>query len=277
MKIGISLPVHERLDIILNQIVNIKSFIDNPVICLHVSSSSSIDYEQLKLISQLTGAVLNNTRLQTKHGCGLMGVHCSNFRILKNYGIDYMLLMSSNELLIKRGLENYISNFDLGVQIAQRYTCPDWHIFKKDIGSIPNVRKFIQELEMEDYCGGQAEGQFFKRDLFEVLAERYERIFGLDLQEFDTEEVIPSTFFSSKKYLSLKYSQPITLQNYTIDIVIEKKLIERIKAGKGVILGNRLSGTLFSPHLGSGSISSIHSVKRVERNWNETRQFITSL
>lgn len=278
MKIGVSLPVHERADVLLNQIFNIYRYIEDPLICIHVSENSILNMDEIRSIAVLTGAVVNEERFATRHGKGLMGVHISNFKqMLELGGVDYLLLISSNEMLIKPNLEEYMSRYDLGIQITSPEECPAWHLFNRNIEKTDAVQKFMQKIGVAVIRGGQAEGQFFKSSLFNDLAEFYDQCFEKNFEGFETEEIIPATFFSQDRFRQYRYSRPITLQNYCININIDLELIEKIRSGLGYISGVPVLRTLTSPHIGVGSIESIFSVKRVDRNINEMRLAITNL
>lgn len=276
-KIGISLPIHEREDIFLNQLFNIKKFIPNSIVCTHLSANSSIDQNLIKTLSILTGNISNENRLSTMYGKGLMPVHISNFKLLKRHNIDYILLLSSNEMLIRPGLNFYISNFDIGLQICNRSNHPEWHLFNKKIERLSEIEKFLDRAGVTDIQGGQAEGQFFKTELFEKMMETYEQSFPENYFEFETEEIIASTYFSNLESNKYRIGLPITLQNYSMEFTIDTNVVERIISGTGQIQGITRAGTLVSPHLGTGSMHSIFSVKRVERKNYELRNFITNL
>lgn len=198
MKIGVSLPVHERSDVLLNQIINIYRYIDDPLICIHVSENSTLNMDEIHSMAILTGAIVNEERFATRHGKGLMSVHISNFkRMLEFGGIDYLLLISSNEMLIKPNLAEYMSKYDLGIQITSPEECPTWHLFNRGIEKTDALQKFMRKSGVTTIRGGQAEGQFFKSNLFNDLAEFYDQCFEKEFQGFETEEIIPATFFFS--------------------------------------------------------------------------------
>lgn len=276
-KIGISLPIHEREDIFLNQLFNIKKFIPNSIVCTHLSANSSINHDFVESLSLLTGNIANKNRLNTKHGKGLMPVHISNFKILNEYKIDYILLISSNEMLVRPGLDFYISKFDAGLQICNRLNYPEWHLFNKKIEGLSEVQKFLDITGATDIHGGQAEGQFFNSKLFEHMVEIYEQSFPDNYFEFETEEIIPATYFSTVQFNKLKIGLPITFQNYSTELNIDENFIERIISGKGQIQGITRKSTLASPHLGTGKMDSIYSIKRIDRNMNKLRTLITNL
>lgn len=278
MKIGISLPVHERVDILINQIINIYRHITNPLICIHLSRNSSIIMEELRVTAELTGVILNEERFATQHGSGLMAVHISNFKLMKKLGgVDYLLFMSSNEMLIKSGLESHMSKYDLGIQVVTFEECPSWHLFNRGIEEIFEIKRFTELINVSAIKGGQAEGQFFKASLFDDLVKIYEQCFDKSFSKFETEEIIPSTFFSQDKYKSCRYALPITLQNYCLDFEINMELIEKLRKNDAIIKGAQFPGCLNSPHNNHDSGDSIYSVKRIDRTMNQLRMDITKL
>ena len=321
-KIIFSLPIHERLDILINQLENINKFVPNNLVCVHISQGSEIELDEALEASKNFNVIINKERKDTGPHKGLMEAHISNFNLVSNKDFEYFAFLSSNELFIKSGLYNHMKNFDVGVQLESIKRCPDWHVFKRPIQYNDNLlnllnylnqnKKFgnidghnispknidsnslirlsrIYSTEIKSFLltkselkkptfvyGGQAEGQFFRRKIFEEIASLYQQFFGKGCQSFETEEIIPSTICATL-IEDLKITKPFTLQNYSHKFVINKELIEKILDDKFTLLAPKIDGNLWSAHYGSGNCSTIFSLKRINREFTESRNYISSL
>ena len=125
------------------------------------------------------------------------------------------MLLSSNEMFIKYGLIDFIQEHKNGLQLVK---------FDKNIENTPNIKNMLKFIKMDHIWGGQAEGQFYEKEVFETISTIYLKFFNSD-NYFETEEIIPQTIFKS---LNLPYSLPITLQNYSNNIVFTPQLIQTI-------------------------------------------------
>ena len=111
MKIAISIPVHEKKDVVLDQIMNIKFYIENPVIVLHISKdfyeNEHGDFHELK---EIKNVYINPENLETGWG-NILLTHVSNYYYIKGMvEFDYFILHASNDMYLKTGIEDYIKS-----------------------------------------------------------------------------------------------------------------------------------------------------------------------
>ncbi|GBR51697.1 hypothetical protein CSR02_14485 [Acetobacter pomorum] len=290
-RILFSIPVHERPDIIRDQALNILKFCPNSVVVMHLSKGVNND-DDLALfkmaIEGLEGVILNadeGYRVDTGDGhSGIFQAHYANYLLAEKLGIDFstICLLSSNELLIKSGLEDYTAQHHIGCQTVLSDPTSNWHLFNRDLLSRLQSVGFLDDLEISQfYFGGQAEGQFYRKDIFKKMATIFRNFFPRSRPAgFETEEVIPPTIVANLTVDGGKEMMPvppITLCDYCHDLSITPKLIEKIRSGWGVIYAPKKNGMLVSPHIGWPSFKTIFSVKRVPREECEIRSFIRSL
>ena len=268
-----SIPVHEKQDIVNNTIENIFHFNPNSKIILHINKTFK-DFNPS--LSNYHNLFINKTNIDYIKGGNLLAYHISNFDycIKNNISFEYFILSASNELFIKRGSNIYIESNKNGLQIVKQNedTLIEWHNFKKNIENNESILKLFKLIENNNLCGGQTEGQFYQKHIFQKIYDIYIQITSTAQPlNFEAEEIIPQTIFNS---LNLQYKDPITLQNYTnnIDFTIQyiEELINNIK-----IKSNTLKNQLVSPHINKYS-ENIYSIKRVDRNFNKIRKYLTN-
>jgi hypothetical protein len=266
-----SIPVHEEQDIINNQIENILNFNPNAKIILHINKSfTNFDINK----TSYNNVYINSNRFNYTFGKGLLWIHINNFIEACNIGINfkYIIILSSNEMFIKYGLNKYVNKHKNGLQIEKFDLNNDWHNFNKGLEKNPLIINLLKEINLNQFYGGQTEGQFYEKNVFNKIKDIYLKIFGnSELNNFETEEIVIQTIFKS---FNLKYGLPITLQNYSNKIKFNEKIIEKLINNSYIIENNKIKNNLISPHIGENG-SSIFSIKRIKRNFNNNRKYLS--
>ena len=271
-KLLFSLPVHEKQDIINNQIENILNFNPNAKIIIHVNKSfKNFNPENTKYHN----VFINSKSFNYQHGKGLLWIHVNNYLEAERLKIDYkyFIIISSNEMFIKHGLNTYINNNKNGLQIVEYSPTINWHNFKKRLDRNNNMIDMLSYLKLNTFYGGQTEGQFYQKNIFKDIVTIYIKYFGeTEINTFETEEIICQTIFKS---LDINYSLPFTLQNYSNKLVFDEKFINNIIENNIKIPHNFISDNLLvSPHIDQ-SCESIYSIKRVDRTNNPIRDYLS--
>ena len=269
-----SIPVHERQDIIHNQIENILFYNPNAKIILHINPSFT-SFQREDIFSKYKPYIFVNTnQYDYKHGKGLMWIHVQNFfsAVEQNIEFDTYVLISSNEMFFQKGLIKYIKSVKNGVQLVPYHPSNSWHNFHKGLEFNPQMSELIKKIGLPLFYGGQAEGNFFEKPVFEDISKIYLSVFGNQiLYDFETEEVVPQTIFAS---LHKPFGNPFTLQNYTNKIKFDYSFIMNLRDKSFIVPIKPIKGTLQSPHMGKSS-ESIFSVKRIDRDWVPIRYSLT--
>ena len=205
-------------------------------------------------------------------------------------------------MFIRSGLEMYVEKHKNGIQVVEFDKENSWHNFHKNLENNNHIIKVISKLNLKKIYGGQAEGNFFEKDVFHEIANVYINIYCKSiLQEvnmykenvydtkdeniikyindhiiidyFENEEVVLQTIFVG---LNIKYyTIPFTLQNYGNYIEYTIEFIDNLIDNKIIIQDKTSNRTLKSPHDGK-NIDTIFSIKRVNRNLNPLRIYLNN-
>ena len=270
-KLLFSIPVHENQQIINNHIENILNYNPNSKIMLHVNKSFKTFDNNL---TNYHNVFINSNRYNYKHSKGLLWIHVNNFleAIRLDIDFEYFIIISSNEMFIKYGLNLYIEDIKNGAQIVNFDLNNDWHNFHKNLENDETMIRLLKYINLDSFYGGQTEGQFYEKNNFKKISDIYIKIFGdNEIHNFETEEVITQTIFKS---FNISYGLPFTLQNYSNNIVFDEKNIENIRKNNFILENNKIKYNLISPHVNNG-LSSIFSIKRVDRTFNNIRYYLT--
>ena len=270
-KLLFSIPVHENQSVINNQIENILNNNPNSKIILHINQSFK---NFVPSLTKYNNIILNPNRYNYIYSKGLLWIHISNFleSIKQNIDFNYFIILSSNEMFIRKGLILYIEEVKNGVQLIKNDINVDWHNFKKNIEKETQIFNLLKDLKMDTFYGGQTEGQFYEKKIFFKISDIYLKYFGNnEINNFETEEIVIQTIFKS---FDINHGLPFTLQNYSNNLVFDEKLIESIKKNKIIIPNNQIKGNLYSPHINQ-DCKSIYSIKRVDRTFNNIRNYLS--
>ena len=270
-KLLFSIPVHENQQVINNQIENILNNNPNSKIILHINQSFK---NFVPNFTKYNNLFINSNRHNYIYGKGLLWIHVSNFLecMKQNIDFNYFVILSSNEMFIRKGLISYIEEVKNGVQLVKNDINIDWHNFKKNIEKEPQIHNLLNDFKMDTFYGGQTEGQFYEKNIFLEISDIYFKYFGNnEIHNFETEEIAIQTIF---KNFNLNYGLPFTLQNYSNNLVFDEKLIQNIIKNKIIIPNNQIKGNLYSPHINQ-DCKSIYSIKRVDRTFNNIRNYLS--
>lgn len=271
-----SLPVHEQQDIVENQIENILKHNPGANIMIHVNPSfTSFKKDRINY----PNVFINSKQFNYCWGNGLLWIHVQNYieAIKMNIEFDHVALISSNEMFIRGGLLEYVNKHKNGLQTVEKSADVCWHIYLNlNLEGTQGFRDIFAHLDTTKIYGGQAEGNFFEREIFCKIADIFINVYkGNESESLQTEEVVLQTIFMGLKVEN--YTLPFTLQNYCNSIPYTNEFINDLLANKIVVPnGEPVKGNLFSPHLGK-NIDTIFSIKRVDRNKNSLREFINGL
>ena len=108
----ISIPVHERIEVIVNQLQNFKRFLPRAMVVLHVSQGATfkkMDLYQALNENKIDSALINPNSVQTSWG-GIILAHFENIEFIKSLGnASHIIFHSSNDMLVRDGLDDYLS------------------------------------------------------------------------------------------------------------------------------------------------------------------------
>lgn len=265
IKILFSMPVHENNDLIRNQIENIKKFIRNPKIVIHVNKFwDGFDYD---IIKQYSDVYVNSNRV---YGRSKIDSHLSMIISNFEYGktvcdFDYFCCFHTTEMFIKPGLEEYIGNNMISHQHFPQI-------------NNPNILNVLSRTKLADYIpkynlfNNHVEGNFYHKDIFSAVIGniRVELPDLDDNQGFSIEEtLIPTIAYDicDKNKIVPTYLRFVHHTQMTFDIDIVKKfLVEDIMLDDPILCGYGIPT----------NTDTIFSLKTI--SWdNPARAFINSL
>lgn len=274
-----SIPVHERPDIVRDQIENIQHFCPNATVCIHVSAAAAAQMRVFERYCDLPNVLVNPNSFETGLGTGILHTHVSNFEysILQGVDFDKVVLLSSNEMLVKDGVGDFVSGYSHGAQTEVCDKSVDWHLFHSPVRDDVRVKGFLKKLGLPLFFGGQAEGQFFSKKDFSHIHRLYTEFFPMGPCGFVVEELVPPTFGAYLCMTGKNAAQPITVCDYCTNLPITEDVITQVRSGIGSLFAMKIPRTLRSPHHGVSSLASIFSVKRVPREDCDLRRVIRGL
>jgi len=171
----VSIPVHECLPCIVEQIDSIKKFVkSSTAVVLHVSGDSSDEiYNSCVGLSQNTMKeylYVNPTRFKSHKSdeagsvTGLSSIFASNFEYIDNLvEFDTYALVTSNELFVNDSLDDLVENFSACFPYRKIEECT-----RKDAELYgPTIKHF---LDFKYHEIGVAEGTFYPREEFRKAA-----------------------------------------------------------------------------------------------------------
>lgn len=278
-KILFSLPVHERPDIVRDQIENINYFAPDSLIVIHVSADPAVEKDEFRRHCEFDNVLINPKSYETVWSGGIMHTHVSNFlhALEQNAEFDRVVMISSNELLVKPGIADYVAKFEAGAQTEIFDLQTDWGVFKKTRLESDDMQGFLKALDIPLFFGGQAEGQFFSHRMFTQVARHFMDHFPMSPIGFPIEEVVPATVAARHGIVGTNIALPITLCDYCTNLKIDEEVIDRVRLGTGAFYARRIPKALRSPHIGASVLKGIFSVKRIPREDCEMRRYVRSL
>ena len=219
----ISIPVHERAEVVIDQICNCKFFCPDCGIVLHISKGfnwkDSLLKEEnfLSVLSGFENVFVNPTRLNTAFA-DIVHTHISNFDyVSKITEFEYFSMEASNDLFVRYMPPISNCDADFGSAILEKQISLYWH--GKTLKD-----KYLYEIlaclnaDFSAVRKSQIEGSFYRKELFQEIIDvinkvyRYELVQNKDRIIYPREEIYyPTVADIFNKNKSLKILRP----NYT--------------------------------------------------------------
>jgi hypothetical protein len=185
-RVVFSIPVHENVRVIEDQIENLQRFVPGAQVVLHLSQGfyyflvrgKGVRSEALMRASTIPrlrarpGVFVNDARLPTEWG-NILHTHLSSFRYADaNLDFDTFVLLSSSCMLVKPGAEELMGSYDFGIGLRVAELGNDWKACNE---TDPIYQAIAQEAGATDLYVNQVEGTYYRRELFRRMADTIER------------------------------------------------------------------------------------------------------
>lgn len=174
MRIVLSIPVHEQVPVIMDQVGNMLHFVPSGIIVLHANSDTLRN--ELQTVFCETDRVFVNPRVVYSAWGEVVRCHLSNFEYIQSLiQFDYFVLHASNDMYIRFGVEEYISRYTAGFT-KRIVTHPDteWWPSAKAL-SDPWLHNIMLDAGITRIVGTQVEGSFYTKEIFSVIAETIQK------------------------------------------------------------------------------------------------------
>lgn len=173
--LAISLLVHEKVEVLLDQLNNINYYLKDVYVCIHVSKSFNLSKEDREKINKFNNVIINPNSFITKWG-HIIHAHLSNFNYLyNNYDFDYISFHSSNDLFFQEGVETYLKKNDAGYN---KQSVRKWKFFT-DLKEDDSLKRMLSNLNSDKIIRSQIEGSFYNKELFkkvfDIIKENYDK------------------------------------------------------------------------------------------------------
>ena len=195
-KILFSIPVHEKLEVVLDQIANIFTLNKDCGIVLHFSpvfdyANSAIDKDtfikKIEAYNSNSGGVFLNPQSVRTGFFDIIQAHIANFRYVSTVAeFEYVALLASNEIFVKPNLYDHIKKFDVGVNdgiipvTSKTGTGKGAHKDK-------DLKNIIKSINTNDIYWSQIEGSYYKSEIFDSICDVIDKHF--DYKTIDKDDL----------------------------------------------------------------------------------------
>ncbi|WP_018897217.1 hypothetical protein [Rhizobium sp. 2MFCol3.1] len=250
-------------DTLERQISAINRFSPGSSICIHHDATSPGN----KSLDRSGGGnvFINPNSYAIRPQEGVLHAHVSNFQhaVAQSLEFDKIVLFSAQEMLIKSGLGEYTKRFTIGAQ-TELYgnieTANNWAGFRPEVLNFPGVKRVLSLLGLPLFAGGQAEGQFFSRDVFAHLERVFVEAFPMEPCGFPSEQIVPATFAMRHGFAGTNISLPITFTAASAQIEISESVLRQLVKGDGALHARARPGALRPAHIGACVLKDVYAV-----------------
>lgn len=178
-----SIPVHEKVEVVVDQVRNFRHYVPNSVVVLHVARQWLVtDFTIRERLQEEAGVVVNTESLWTGYGDGsVLGAHVSNFRFAVKQGIkfEYFCLHASNDMFVRHGLGDYVERHDVGsFRFPIDGVMAKWDHWLSAESDIVLRRLRHQVQDVGPVLASQVEGSFYRAELFAQFSDALAEVTG---------------------------------------------------------------------------------------------------
>ena len=183
-----SIPVHEKTEVVIDQIINCKYFAPDCGIVLHLSKGFDFEHsfhsrkEFLSILKTFDNVFVNPTSFDTMWA-DIVQTHASNFKYVSSVAdFKYFSLIASNELFVRSMPEVIAPNYDISCGYSRWIDEEDnrgWHEYVKNDVYIHRIVEYFNG-DASDICRSQIEGSVYSRKMFGEIVEVIDRFYNFN-------------------------------------------------------------------------------------------------
>lgn len=182
-KILFSIPIHEKPEVVIDQVMNIKRFNADCCIVFHVSNGFCFDSdyiseeEFLKCLADMDDVLVNPNRLRSGYE-DIIQCHISNYRYaIGQIQFKYIMFAASNELFFRQGLIEDIERFDCGPSRRSVVNEQSTWIQEKRALQDEDLIHYLSKNNIDRIYSGQFEGSFMRKDMMEQICNEIDSFY----------------------------------------------------------------------------------------------------
>lgn len=260
----ISIPVHEKTEVIIDQIVNYNFFCPYCGIVLHISKGFNFkdsfhnERDFFFILSQFENVFVNPERLDTGYA-DIVQTHISNFEyVSKIADFEYFSLGASNDLFVRNmpPIQNYDVNYS--GNIFENMKNWAWYQHTLNDKYLADILNYFGAT-ISDIRNSQIEGSFYRKEIFQEIVDvlkkfyNYQEVSRTERIIYPREEIYYPTLANIlHKNLNNKKN------NYTFVPWKDSNLLPTLQEISNIAAGN---------------MEGKYSVKRVLREINDPARF----
>ena len=188
--IYISIPVHEKPEVVVNQMQNFARYLPEAKVVLHVSKDAKFSVNELEDVlkkANVSHALVNPTQVETKWG-SIIQAHLANIRYIIQQGdAEKVIFHSSNDMLIMDGLSEYLQDKKNIFHLRKCTSDSLWWVSRKAVKDFSVSGFFKDKL-----YASQIEGSMYDISLLKSLVHNIDnRDLILDSAFFCKEDIKP--------------------------------------------------------------------------------------
>ena len=181
----ISIPVHEKTEVVIDQIVNCKHFFPNCGVVLHISKgfnyedSFHTEKEFMFILSTFENVFVNPTHLDTGFA-DIVQTHVSNFNYIANLvDFEYFAMEASNDLFVRQmpEIKDRDANFYRNIWEKHDTWNKYWRIPLINDKYLNDILNYFKKDRSVLICS-QIEGSYYKKELFAKIVELIDRFYN---------------------------------------------------------------------------------------------------
>jgi hypothetical protein len=200
LQVHVSLLVHEKPDVVRDQLKNFSRYLPDATVMLHISANA--DFEEGEILNSTDRAanqhvILNPVRLKTAWG-DMLDPHLANIRHFRALGCEGVVVFhASNDMYVRHGAQGWMMETGTGYGASEIGVTTDWS-WASHAYADPLLREMITKSGGKAIFAGQIEGSFYRLvDLYQMM-DSLDECSGKTAAPYPREEIYFATYAKAK-------------------------------------------------------------------------------